>query len=322
MIICAHFRKDDDLKDDDMHPVVFNIGSFTIHSYGVMMALAFLACVGVSVRLGRREGRSPSEVSDLLCWTMLCGIVGARVAHVLAFFSLYAADPVSVLYIHEGGLVFYGGFIGAALGIVGFAWRRREEPLKLLDLVAVGLPLAHAFGRLGCFLNGCCFGKIHHGALSVRFPFTSQAGQFHYGHDHIANEHVRVLVYNYWYQGGTGQSFKDGMSDLLAQGLITQSDFATLPLYPVQLYEAAINILVFVLLYRFFNRRKRAGTVATLYLLVYSVARFGMEFLRGDDRMPVGPITMAQAVSIGLFIGGIVSWVWLHGRKDRADSLA
>ena len=71
MIICAHFRKDDDLKDDDMHPVVFNIGSLTIHSYGVMMALAFLACVGVSVRLGRREGRSPSEVSDLLCWTML-----------------------------------------------------------------------------------------------------------------------------------------------------------------------------------------------------------------------------------------------------------
>jgi len=155
-----------------MHPIFFKIGPLPIHSFGVMMGLAFLAGLYNWVLLGRKEGRDYSYCSDLLFWIMISGILGARLACVVSDWPYYAEKPVRILQIWNGGLIYYGGFVAAALAVVIFARVHKQNLLSVLDFVATSVPLAHAFGRVGCFLNGCCHGIVHQGLLSVRYPAT------------------------------------------------------------------------------------------------------------------------------------------------------
>ena len=123
-----------------------------------MMAAAFMACMTHLILLGKKEGRSSAFVSDLGFWIMIGGIIGARIAYVLANRRTFAASPGMIFRLDQGGLIYYGGFIGAALLVIAFA-RRQHEPLwPLTDFIATALPLGHAIGRIGCFLNGCCYG--------------------------------------------------------------------------------------------------------------------------------------------------------------------
>lgn len=142
-----------------MDPVCFYIGQRPIYWYGVLVAAAFLAAVAHWNRLGRKEKRPPGFGSEMGFWMMLCGIVGARIAYVAANWSMFSTDPLEILRIDRGGLVFYGGFIGAAAALVVMARVRREPVLRLGDFAVTGLPLGHAIGRIGCFLNGCCYGS-------------------------------------------------------------------------------------------------------------------------------------------------------------------
>ena len=123
-----------------------------------MMALAFVAAIAHVAALGRREGRPPALASELGMWMMLAGIVGARVAYVMANWSHFVAAPSQIFNIREGGIIFYGGLIGACLAFVVYARRHRERLWPLADLAITALPLGHAIGRIGCFLNGCCYG--------------------------------------------------------------------------------------------------------------------------------------------------------------------
>lgn len=125
-----------------------------------MVAAGFLAGVVHLTILGIREGRPPAFGSDLAFWLMLAGIIGARIAYVGANLDYYLQDPWAVIRIDQGGLIYYGGFFGAfAAGII-FARLKRISILALADYVISALPLAHAFGRIGCLLNGCCFGSV------------------------------------------------------------------------------------------------------------------------------------------------------------------
>ena len=142
-----------------MHPIFIYIGNRPIYWYGVMMALSFLAGIVHWRLLGRKEGRDPAFGADLAFWIMISGILGARVAYVLANFSEYAAHPLSIIRIDQGGLVYYGGFLGAGVALLIFARVRREKLSSLMDFVITAIPLAHAIGRIGCFMNGCCYGR-------------------------------------------------------------------------------------------------------------------------------------------------------------------
>lgn len=141
-----------------MDPVCFHVGQRPIYWYGVLVACAFLAAVAHWNALARREKRPAGFGSELGFWMMLCGIVGARIAYVAANWDLFRAEPLEILRIDRGGLVYYGGFLGAATGLVILARLRREPVLRLADFAVTGLPLGHAFGRIGCFLNACCYG--------------------------------------------------------------------------------------------------------------------------------------------------------------------
>jgi phosphatidylglycerol:prolipoprotein diacylglycerol transferase len=142
-----------------MDRVAFNLfGRWPVYWYGVCFALAFVAAVIHWNALARRQKRPPGFGSEVGFWLMLSGLVGARLAYILANLDVYLADPREILYIRHGGLVFYGGAIGAAFGLMVFARARRDSVPGLLDFAVSGLPLGHAIGRVGCFLNGCCYG--------------------------------------------------------------------------------------------------------------------------------------------------------------------
>lgn len=155
-----------------MHPTAFQIGAFTIHSYGVMVALAFLAGLWTASRRGLREKFHPEEILDLGPWLIGGGIVGARIFYVIEYWrESFAGGPLSEIFmIQHGGLVFYGGFFGAALAGIFFA-RRRKMPLwKTADVLAPSVALGSVFGRIGCLLNGCCYGRECSAPWAVHFP--------------------------------------------------------------------------------------------------------------------------------------------------------
>ncbi|MCX6997361.1 MAG: prolipoprotein diacylglyceryl transferase [Kiritimatiellaeota bacterium] len=155
-----------------MHPICWQFGSRPIYWFGVLMALAFLAVISHWNRLALRTGRPSGFGSELGFWTILAGILGARLAYVLANASEFISHPLEILRMDHGGLVYYGGFIGGGLAVLLFARARREPLWALADFAITGIPLGHAFGRIGCLLNGCCFGAPTGLPWGVCFPGT------------------------------------------------------------------------------------------------------------------------------------------------------
>ncbi len=259
-----------------MHPVFFESGRLVIHSYGIMMALALVACVVVWDRLSRQRGRPDGYGSEIGVWLMVFALLGARASYVISNYAAYYKDhPEKILRFDEGGLIYYGGVIGGLFGLFLLSRWRRDQYGGLLDSVAAGLPLGHALGRVGCFLNGCCFGRPDDGFLAVRYPARTQPWYDHYDH-----------------------------------GLLAADATQSLAVHPVQLYEAAFNVVLCVLLVRAHKRRTANGQIVAAYLMAYPAARFVLEFMRGDPRLLWGVLSVAQIISVALFGAGVCIWVW------------
>lgn len=142
-----------------MHPVLFKIGPVVVHTYGALMALAFLMAMVISKREAKIYGEDPEKVADLIFYILVWGIIGARLFYVGVNLSWFLKHPLDVLKVWEGGLVFYGGFIGG-LGAAIFCVKRRQMAFwRSLDILTPALPFGHFLGRLGCFNAGCCYGK-------------------------------------------------------------------------------------------------------------------------------------------------------------------
>ena len=142
-----------------MHPILFRIGPFTLHTYGLLISTGVLLAIALAVRQARREGEDPQKMMDLAFYLLLSSIVGSRLLYVLINYQDYLTRPWAIFKLWEGGLVFYGGF---ALAFIVGTWylRRQQLPLwKTADIWAAPLALGHAVGRLGCFAAGCCYGK-------------------------------------------------------------------------------------------------------------------------------------------------------------------
>ena len=142
-----------------MHPVLLQAGSLKIYAYGVFVAVGFLAAIWVSGREVARQGIDREKFLDMGFWVVLSAIVGARLFHVVVYWRNYAADPVEILKLWNGGLVFYGGFLAAVAACLAYLRRNRIPFLPVADASAIGIPLGLAFGRIGCTMAGCCFGK-------------------------------------------------------------------------------------------------------------------------------------------------------------------
>ncbi len=142
-----------------MHPDLFSIGPITIHTYGVMVAIGFLLGVGLALRQARKEGIPPERISDLSFYLLLAAIIGSRIFYILLNPGPYIKNPVAILKIWEGGLVFYGGLIFAVITGVIYIKRHNLSLWQIADIFAPSIAVGHAIGRLGCFFAGCCHGR-------------------------------------------------------------------------------------------------------------------------------------------------------------------
>ena len=155
-----------------MHKIAFQFGSLTVYWYGILVALGFLAGFWTAGRRAPREGIASEKITDLGMWLLIGAIAGARILHVISYWRQeFAGKPwTEIFMIQHGGLVFYGGFFGASLATIIYA-RVKKLPLwKLADALAPSIPLGHAFGRFGCLMTGCCYGKPTDLPWAIRFP--------------------------------------------------------------------------------------------------------------------------------------------------------
>lgn len=245
-----------------MFPDLVDIGFLHLKTYGACMAIGFLVCWKLIERFSSR-----ADLSNLIMALMISGVAGSRAAYVIEHWSEeFASAPGRIIRVDQGGLMFYGGLILAI--IVFFAWCavKRERPLSLADLFASVLPLGHAFGRMGCFFYGCCYGRDSDAWCAVTFPPGSPS----------------------WFEHGR----------------------RAVSVLPTQLFEAAALLVLFCVLLlirrRFSGVLRREGALTGVYLIGYAAIRFAMEFLRGDPRAAVGPLSISQAISVAMTLLGAV----------------
>ncbi len=244
-----------------MHPVLLRVtDTIAIKSWGIMLAIAFILGILITARNARKAGLNFSDFIDMGFWVVIAAIVGSRVFFILFNLPKYFQDPIAVLKIWRGGLIFYGGLFGAVVTAIVFM-KRRGIPVWLgADLVAPQVALGYAITRVGCFLNGCCWGKPTSLPWGVAFP-------------------------------GVG-----------------------IRLHPVQLYASAANLGIFAILLIAWRRRRFDGQIFWGYLMLYSIYRFAIEFLRGDNAPLAYGLTVPQLMSIVLFACALAAWLNLRAR--------
>lgn len=265
-----------------MKQVLFRIPGLglPIYGFGLMVVLAFYAAVVLAMRRSRREGLDPDLVLDLALWMLAGGLIGARLFYVLEYWGERIHSFAEVFQIWQGGIVYYGGVAGGFAALLAF-WAVRRFPLwATLDALAPAVALGSGLGRIGCFLNGCCYGDVSSlPALAVRFPRGSPA----------------------W------------LSER-ARGLIGPEALSSLPLHPTQLYAAVDGLVLFLLLTAFYPLRRRDGEVFALLMVTYPLTRFLVERLRDDEAAFVLGLTVSQSISLLVFVGGLTAWGYLRCR--------
>ena len=229
-----------------MHPIIFNF----FPTYGLFGLLAGFAAIWLMRRELVQAGFDKEKYTDLLIILIISGLAGARALFVIVdyqrFFSSFSSLK-RIFYLHDGGYVFFGGLL---TGLIILFYLRKKIRLKaLLDIMALALPFAHIFGRMGCFMAGCCYGKPTDLPLGIRFGKESAA----FG-EMAANLQLNPVVHS-----------------------------QTPPLYPTQLFEVLANLMIFVFLYLLKKHKRYHGQLAAYYLLTYGFLRFVIEIFRGDQ---------------------------------------
>lgn len=152
-----------------MYPTLVHIGSFEVPSFGIMVMLGFLGALWLSRRRASRFGIAPEKISDVAFWGLAAGILGARIGFIVQELPYYLRHPNELFSLRFEGLTSFGGVVLAILTIVLLARRMNEPVLKVMDVLAPGFLIGNIMGRIGCLLNGCCYGprSLHPWAVRV-----------------------------------------------------------------------------------------------------------------------------------------------------------
>ena len=246
--------------------------------YGVMMAVAFFAGLWTATRRARLVNISGDVIADVTLWLMVGSIIGARFVYVTTYWKQeFANGPFSeVFMVQHGGLVFYGGLIGAFVASVAYLYWKKLPVWKIADILAPSIALGSVFGRIGCLLNGCCYGRACSLPWAIRFPA-----------DHETH----------------GQ-----------------------PVHPTEIYDALLNLILYLALAWLFRRKKFDGQIFALYLIGYAICRSIVEFFRGDyppdhiHHFDGAVFTSAQLLSIPILVAGVVLATILYLRPRTQAS--
>lgn len=142
-----------------MHPDLFSIGPFTLHTYGLFVALGFIAGILITIKLGKSAGIQSNSVMDMGFIIILTGLIGSRLVYIIINFSHYFHNPLDILKLWQGGLVFSGGLVAVIIVMLLYARHHKLNIWTMGDLWAPAAIVGQAIGRIGCFFAGCCYGK-------------------------------------------------------------------------------------------------------------------------------------------------------------------
>jgi len=267
---------------------IFNIFDGNLNFLGII--IGWFLPFGITI--WKKKKLSFNKFIWLLPLSVICAVVLGRIIHLVFNNADY---NFSLFKIWEGGLVFYGGLILATPAGLYYIWKKRISVLKIADIVSPSVALGLAFGRIGCLLNGCCFGKLADGSITgICFPnlntLTNRLPLNNPVFDYQLKKYPEMLS-----------------SDALC----------SLPVYPTQVFESLFCVCLFIFLSMVFNRKPRAGLVLSLLMILYSAGRFTIEFWRGDKDWVFLGLTDSQLISIGVVIVAIAFLVYPRTRKPQ-----
>ncbi|MDP7639073.1 MAG: prolipoprotein diacylglyceryl transferase [Candidatus Hydrogenedentes bacterium] len=267
-----------------MRPTLLSIGSLEFHAYASFLSLAFLTCTLLASRDGALLKKPVFVPPQGAIFALFGALFGARIYHILQYGT--PADLWQFVFVWQSGLVYYGGLIGGVLGALIYLYFTKNIDLRIADCVAPYLAMGEGITRLGCFLNGCCWGKECDANLpwGVVFPKDTLVGAY---------------------------------AKQLEAGLIDSGADLPLPVHPTQLYMTAGLVLICLVLRWFLKRSPFTLSVALGYFFCYGILRFTVEMFRGDSAVSVYGITVSGAVSLGLIVFSSVLYLILEARANR-----
>jgi phosphatidylglycerol:prolipoprotein diacylglycerol transferase len=296
-------------------PELFHIPfiGWPIHTYGLMMVTGFLLAMSISTRYATRLGNMANDVLDYGFWGLVGGIAGARIVFILVDWRSYFVEHPfveightgvtipAVFAIWQGGLVYWGSFLGGLVALGIFARARKLNVAAFLDICVLGVPLAQAIGRIGCIAAGCCWGRpmyhidnvgnaIADVPLAMRFP----PGSLAYG------------------------SMREGAGTELLQ--LMNKLGTTPPLFPWQFAEAIGTMAIFFALLYAMPRKWFHGQIALMYASLYAILRGVLEIYRGDVARGFvieGMLSTSQFISILVVAVSCIVFVWLMWARQR-----
>lgn len=276
------------LSFPNFDPIIFSIGPVSLHWYGAMYLFGVLgAWLLANIRIKKdHNGWTKEQVENLLFWGFLGLFIGGRVGYILFYnFKVFLSDPLVLFRVWEGGMSFHGGLIGTLVIIGLFAVKTHKRFFVISDFVAPLIPLGLMFGRLGNFINGELWGRVTTSAIGMLFP-TSNFADLAYVKSHP--EWTELFV-NCGY---------------------------ILPRHPSQLYEMVFEgIILFILLNVFIRKSRPTGSVSGLFLLLYGIFRFVIEFFRQPDEqlgLFFNIISMGQILCLPMIIFGIIFFYFAY----------
>jgi phosphatidylglycerol:prolipoprotein diacylglycerol transferase len=322
-----------------MYPTIFHIPvlNIPIYGYGLMMVFAFLGTQWLASKLAVTKGIDPEIFVNVALLALVSGVIGSRISHVLENLPYYTDSKytawqnfLNMINIRSGGLTFYGGLILATPVVLLYLLYRKVTPRLAMDICAPCLTLGLAIGRLGCFLNGCCYGAPANVPWAVQFPFNSNAYIDAVDAGKIipppqlevptVNNHFRLvtneeLARGYVLTGDSQQPRFYLPPDAKAVAAAQHSP----PVHPAQIYSTITSLLLTALLLSYFFLPHTGGRVFALMLMLEGPSRFLLEMLRVEPPV-VGNLSLSMVIGLILFVVGVILWVGLGKVKDPAPA--
>lgn len=263
---------------------IFNIFDGNLDIYGGVIGwFAPFALLFIKKKNPDQAGVKTSAFNrfiKLLFYSAGCAIIGARLVYLAIHYSEY---DWGIFQIWQGGLVFYGGLILSVISGIVYLKIKGIPVLKVADLIMPGVMLGEVFGRMGCFLNGCCYGAPAHLPWAVCFPQGSPA-----------------------------------YAQQIQSGLIKGPAASSLPVHPTQLYSSIIALCLFIILSFLWSRRKRDGVVLGAIGILYPLSRFLIEFIRGDNPAVFMGMTASQTISAAVIIISAIFLIFLTTKNTKS----
>lgn len=245
---------------------LFSIGPITVYGYGLMIAIGIIAAYFTGEYRAKKKNLDPDRVFSIVIWALLGGFLGAKLLYIATRLDDIMENPEILMNLSDGFVV-YGGIIGGIAAGMIYCHVKKLSFLRYFDLLIPSVALAQGFGRIGCFLAGCCYGRETSCSIGIVF------------HD----------------------------SKFAPNGV---------KLVPTQLLSSGFDFLLFFVLVWIDKKKTGDGQTAGMYLILYSIGRFVLEFFRGDlIRGSVGQLSTSQFISIFTCLAGVILFTVRRGKK-------